>query len=310
MREDKVINSGGEMERIVECIPNFSEGRRKEVIEEIVGEVKKVKGVRLLDVESDVDHNRSVITFIGEPEAVLEAAFSATKKAAELIDMNKHKGEHPRIGATDVIPFVPISNVTMEECVQLAKKLGKRIADELKIPVYLYEAAATRPERVNLSDIRRGEYEGLKKEIEKPERKPDYGAAKLHPTAGATVVGAREPLIAFNVNLGTNDIEVAKKIAKAVRFSSGGLKNVKAKGFEIKNRGIVQVSMNLTNYKETPIFRAFEMVKREAERYGVPVIGSEVVGLVPLDALVDVADFYLQLENFKKTQILETRLWE
>ncbi|MEM3555537.1 MAG: glutamate formimidoyltransferase [Candidatus Micrarchaeia archaeon] len=299
------------MERIVECIPNFSEGRRKEVIDEIVGEVKKVKGVKLLDVESDVDHNRSVVTFIGEPKAVLEAAFLAAKKASELIDMNKHKGEHPRIGATDVIPFVPISNVTMEECVELAKKLGKRIADELKIPVYLYEAAATKPERVNLADIRKGEYEGLKKEIEtNPERKPDYGAAKLHPTAGATVVGAREPLIAFNVNLGTSNIEIAKKIAKAVRFSSGGFKNVKAKGFDIKNRGIVQVSMNLTNYKETPIFRVFEMVKREAERYGVPVIGSEIVGLVPLDALVDVSDFYLQLENFKKTQILETRLWE
>jgi glutamate formiminotransferase len=302
---------GGRMDKIVECISNFSEGRREEVIDEIVDEIKKVKGVKLLDVESDVDHNRSVVTFIGEPEAAAEAAFLATKKASELIDLNIHKGEHPRIGATDVIPFVPISNVTMEECIELARKVGKKIATELNIPVYLYEAAALRPECVNLADIRKGEYEGLKKEIEtKPCRKPDYGPAKLHPTAGATVVGAREPLVAFNVNLGTNNIEIAKKIAKAVRFSSGGLKCVKAKGFEIKKRGIVQVSMNLTNYKETPIFRVYEMVKCEANRYGIPIIGCEIIGLVPLDAMVDVADFYLKLENFDKKQILETRLWE
>jgi len=299
------------MDRIVECIPNFSEGKRKEVIDEIVGEIKKVKGVRLLDVESDADHNRSVVTFIAEPEAAAEAAFLATKKASELIDLNIHKGEHPRIGATDVIPFVPISNFTMEECIELARKVGKRIATELKIPVYLYEAAALRPECANLADIRKGEYECLKKEIEtNPARKPDYGPAKLHPKAGATVVGAREPLIAFNVNLGTNNIEIARKIAKAVRFSSGGLKCVKAKGFEIKKRGIVQVSMNLTNYKETPIFRVYELVKSEAGRYGVPIIGCEIIGLAPLDAMVDVADFYLKLENFKKEQILETRLWE
>jgi len=299
------------MDRIVECIPNFSEGKRKEVIDEVVGEVKRVKGVKLLDVESDADHNRSVVTFMGNPEAVAEAAFLATKKASELIDLNRHRGEHPRIGAMDVIPFVPISDVTMEECVKLARKVGKRIADELKIPVYFYEAAATCPERANLAEIRKGEYEGLKKEVEtKPERKPDCGPAKLHPNAGATVVGAREPLIAFNVNLGTKNIEIAKKIAKAVRFSSGGLKCVKAKGFEIKNRGIVQVSMNLTNYKETPIFRVFDMVRNEADRYGVPIVGSEIIGLVPLEAMVDVADFYLKLENFKKSQILETRLRE
>jgi len=299
------------MDRIVECIPNFSEGKNKEVIDRIVGKIKKVKGVKLLDVESDADHNRSVVTFLGEPEAAAEAAFLATKKASELIDLNKHKGEHPRIGATDVIPFVPISNVTMEECIELAKKVGKRIASELKIPVYLYEAAATRQECINLADIRKGEYEGLRKDIETdPRRKPDFGPSKFHPTAGATVVGAREPLIAFNVNLGTGDIEIAKKIAKTVRFSSGGLKCVKAKGFEIKKRGIVQVSMNLTNYRETSISKAFEVVKREADRYGVPIIGSEIIGLVPLDAMVDVADFHLKLENFKKRQILETRLRE
>lgn len=225
--------------------------------------------------------------------------------------MNTHKGEHPRIGATDVIPFVPISNVTMEECIELAKKVGKRIADELDIPVYLYEAAAQRQECVNLADIRKGEFEGLKNEIEtNPARKPDYGPARLHKTAGATVVGAREPLVAFNVNLGTDDIEIAKSIAKTVRFSSGGLRCVKAKGFEIKQRGIVQVSMNLTNYKETPIFTAYELVKSEAYKYGVPVVGCEVIGLVPLDAMVNVVDFYLKLENFKKEQILETRLGE
>lgn len=297
------------MDRVVECIPNFSEGRRKEVIDEIVGEIRSVDGVKLLDVESDADHNRSVVTFIGEPAAAAEAAFLATKKAAELIDLNIHRGEHPRIGATDVIPFVPISNVTMEECIELARKVGKRIADELKIPVYLYEAAALRPECVNLVDIRKGEYECLKNEIEtNPHRKPDYGPAKLS-KAGATVVGAREPLIAFNVNLGTNDIEIAKKIAKAVRFSSGGLKCVKAKGFEIKKMGIVQVSMNLTNYKETPISKAYEMVKREAEKCDVPILGCEIIGLVPLDAVVDVANFYLKLEKFNKKQILETRLW-
>ncbi|NYZ75899.1 glutamate formimidoyltransferase [Candidatus Micrarchaeota archaeon] len=299
------------MDRIVECIPNFSEGKRKEVIDKIAGEIKKVKGVKLLDVESDADHNRSVVTFIGEPEAVAEAAFLATKKASELIDLNLHRGEHPRIGATDVIPFVPISNITMNECVELARNVGKRIASELGIPVYLYEAAALKPECTNLADIRKGEYECLKNEIEmNPKRKPDYGPAKLHPTAGATVVGAREPLIAFNVNLATNDIEIAKKIANAVRFSSGGLKCVKAKGFEIKNRGIVQVSMNLTNYKETPIFKAYEMVKNEAEKCGVKIIGCEIIGLVPLDAIADVANFYLKLENFKNEQILEKRLWE
>lgn len=299
------------MDKIVECVPNFSEGRRKKVVGEITGEIKKVKGVKLLDVESDVDHNRSVVTFIGEPKAVAEAAFRAAKKASKLIDLNSHKGEHPRIGATDVIPFIPVSNVTMEDCIELARKVGKRIATELKIPVYLYEAAALRPECVNLADIRKGEYEGLKKEIGvNPARKPDYGPAKLHPTAGATVVGAREPLIAFNINLGTDDIEIAKSIAKTVRFSSGGLKCVKARGFEIKKRGIVQVSMNLTNYKETSIFSVYELVKSEAYRYGIPIVGCEIIGLVPLDAIADVANFYLKLENFRKEQILETRLWE
>lgn len=296
---------------IVECVPNFSEGRRKRVVDAIVSEIRDVKGVRVLDFEMDADHNRSVITFVGEPNAVVKAAFNATKRASELIDMNRHKGEHPRIGATDVIPFIPISGVSMEDCVRLARSLGKEIAEKLKIPVYLYERAATRTEREDLAYVRRGEYEGLKKEIESnADRKPDFGNARLHPTAGATAVGARFPLIAYNVNLGTDSIEIAKKIAKAIRFRDGGLRYVKALGFEIKEKGIVQISMNLVNYEKSPMYRVFEMIKSEAERYGVPVIESEIVGLVPMNALIDVSEFYLKLNNFKKSQILENRLWE
>jgi glutamate formiminotransferase/formiminotetrahydrofolate cyclodeaminase len=299
------------MRKIVECVPNFSEGKRKEVVDQIVAAILSVPNVFLLDVEMNPDHNRSVITFIGEPEACVEAAFLATKKAAELIDLNKHKGEHPRIGATDVIPFVPISGVTMEECVELAKRLGKRIADELQIPVYLYEQAATRPERVDLANIRKGEFEGLREEIEKnPERAPDFGLPKIHPTAGATVVGARFPLIAYNINLNTKDLNIAKNIAKAIRFKDGGLRYVKALGFEIKEKDCVQVSINMTNYLQTPLYRVFEMVKREAERYGVMVKESEIVGLVPLKALIDTAVYYLQLDSFKENQILEMRLPE
>ncbi len=299
------------MRKIVECVPNFSEGKRKEVVDKIVETILSVPNVFLLDVEMNPDHNRSVVTFIGEPESCLEAAFRATKMASELIDLTKHKGEHPRIGATDVIPFVPISGITMEECVELAKKLGKRIADELNIPVYLYEQAATRPDRVDLANIRKGEFEGLREEIEKnPERAPDFGKPKLHPTAGATVVGARFPLIAYNINLNTNDLNVAKNIAKAIRFKDGGLRYVKALGFEIKEKNCVQVSINMTNYLQTPLYRVFEMVKREGERYGVMIKESEIVGLVPLKALIDTAIYYLQLDTFKENQILELRLPE
>ncbi|MCS6886045.1 MAG: glutamate formimidoyltransferase [Acidobacteriota bacterium] len=297
------------MEKIVECIPNFSEGRRREVVDSIVTTIESVPGVVLLDMEMDADHNRSVITFVGEPMACVEAAVKAAGRAAELIDLNVHRGEHPRIGATDVIPFVPISNVTMDDCVKLAHEAARRIAEQYLIPVYLYEAAATRPDRVNLADIRRGEFEGLRNEIQtNPARRPDYGEAMIHPTAGATVVGARPPLIAYNVNLGTEDVSIAKKIAKAVRFATGGLRYVKALGFELKDRKIVQVSMNMVNYEGTPLFRAFEMIKREAERYGVNVVGSEIVGLVPQAALNDCVDYYLRLENFSKDQILEHRL--
>jgi glutamate formiminotransferase/formiminotetrahydrofolate cyclodeaminase len=296
------------MEKIIECIPNFSEGRDEEKINQIISEIESA-GVELLDREMDPSHNRAVITFVGEPEAVLEAAFLGAKKAAELIDLTKHKGEHPRMGATDVIPFVPISNATTRECVELARRLGKRIAEELKIPIYLYEAAATRPDRQNLANIRRGEFEGIRDEIEtNPDRKPDFGAAKIHPTAGATVVGARFPLIAFNLNLNTSDVETAQKIAKAIRFMSGGFRYCKALGFELKDEGVAQVSINMTEYTKTPLYRVFETAKREAERYGVSIKESEIVGLVPEQALIDTARYYLQLDRFNEDQILEYRL--
>jgi glutamate formiminotransferase / 5-formyltetrahydrofolate cyclo-ligase len=294
---------------IVECIPNFSEGRRAEVIDQIVAAIKSIPGAVLLDHESDPNHNRSVITFVASPDRVVDAAIAGAKKAAELIDLNKHTGEHPRMGATDVIPFVPISEVSMDECVALARECGERMWNELGIPVYLYEKAATKPERENLAAVRKGQFEGIRDEIASKEvRGPDFGEARVHPTAGITAVGARPPLIAYNVNLGTADVEIANKIARAVRHQSGGFRYVKALGFELKDRGIVQVSMNMVNYEGTPLFRVFEAIKREAERYGVAVVGSEIVGLVPQSALNAVADFYLQLESFTEVQILEHRL--
>jgi len=297
------------MSKIVECVPNFSEGRDPQRIAAIIAEIESVAGVQMLDQEMDKDHNRAVVTFVGEPEPVLEAAFKAVAKATELIDMEKHTGQHPRMGATDVVPFIPISGITIEECAELARRLGKRMGDELGIPVYLYESAASRPDRGNLADVRRGEYEGIKAAIATdPDRVPDFGPRKMHPTAGATAVGARPYLIAFNVYLGTTNLKIAKDIAKAIRFGDGGLRYVKALGFEIKERQQVQVSMNLVNFEKTSIFRAYEMIKSEARRYGVPLVSSEVVGLTPLKALVDVADFYLGLENFKLSQILEYKL--
>jgi len=293
---------------LVECIPNFSEARRPEVIDQIVAAITSVEGARLLDRSSDLDHNRTVLTYAGPPEAVEEAAFRAIQTAAELIDLNKHTGEHPRIGAADVVPFVPLSGATMEDCVALAKRLGQRVGDELNIPVYLYEAAATRPERTNLENIRRGQYEGLKSEIESnPDREPDYGPPKLG-NAGATVIGARNPLIAFNVYLTTSEVEIAKKIAKAIRQSSGGLRYVKALGLLVEGRA--QVSMNLTNFRETPVGRVVEMIRREAQRYGVAVHHSELVGLIPQEALIDAAVWYAQLDQFSPEQILESRLYQ
>jgi glutamate formiminotransferase/formiminotetrahydrofolate cyclodeaminase len=297
------------MARLVECIPNFSEGKDKNIIDQIVAEITKT-GVKLTDTQMNADHNRAVITYVGEPEACKQAAFNACKKASELIDLRKHKGEHPRMGATDVIPFVPISGVTIEECVDLAHSLAEEIADELKIPTYVYEDAAIKRGRKNLAKIRKGEFEGLREAVRTdPSRAPDFGPAELHESAGATVVGVREYLIAYNVDLGTKDINIAKAIAKALRFNTGGFRYAKALGFEIKERGIVQVSINMTNYKRTSLFRAFEFVRREAQRYGVPVLGSEIVGVLPLQALVDTADWYLCLEDFKMDQILETKLW-
>ena len=297
--------------KLVECVPNFSEGRRPEALDAIVGAMTAVDGVRLLDREMDADHNRAVVTIVGEPEAVLEGVFRGVAKAAEVIDLTTHEGEHPRMGATDVVPFVPVKGVTMDDCVELARRLGERVGKELEIPVFLYESACTRPERQNLAKVRKGQFEGLCEEIgTNPAKEPDFGPNRIHPTAGATAVGARPFLVAYNINLGTTDLSVAKAIAKAIRHSSGGLRHVKAMGFAIKDRNIVQVSINMVNFKGTPLFRVFEMVRSEAERYGVPVIGSEVVGLVPVDALVDCAEFYLRLENFQRDQVLENRLSE
>lgn len=296
------------MSKVVECIPNISEGRRLDVVEEIVGKVKKVPGVTLLDYSSNADHNRTVITFIGEPEGVLEAAWRLIVKAADKIDLDQHQGEHPRMGATDVCPFVPVREVTMDECVELARKLGQRVGQELSIPVYLYEKAATRPERRNLAEVRRGQYEGIKESINTPERKPDYGPSVMG-KAGAIAIGARPPLVAFNINLGTTNLDIAKAIAKGIRGSSGGFVNIKALGVELAAQGMVQISMNMVDTQATPLYRAMEYIKAEAAHYGVPVIGSEIVGLVPLDSMLDVASYYLKLGDFSYEQILEKRVF-
>jgi glutamate formiminotransferase len=294
------------MSTLVECVPNFSEGRDKAKVDAIV-EAMKIPGVALLDREMDADHNRCVITLVGERDAVAEAAICGVGKASELIDLTKHQGAHPRLGASDVIPFIPIEGVTLEDCVAMARHVGEEIWKRYQIPVYLYEAAATRPERQNLENIRRGQFEGVRDEIAtNPARLPDFGEARLHPTAGATVVGARKFLIAYNVFLNTPDVDVAKKIAKAVRASSGGFRYVKAAGFPV--RGMAQVSMNLTDFEQTPIARVFEFVKREAARYGAMPVSSEIVGLIPKKALEDAAEWFLQIENFDSSLILENRL--
>ena len=297
------------MSKIIECVPNFSEGRRPEIVDEIVAAIIAINGTYLLDREMDPDHNRAVITFIGSPEAVKAGAFAGIAKATELIDMNVHTGEHPRLGATDVCPFIPLVNAGLDDCIILAKELGRQVADDLGIPVYLYEAAAVRPERENLAVIRAGQYEGIKAEMGiKAERDPDLGAPRMHPTAGAVVIGARMPLVAFNVYLNTRDLSVAKNIARAIRQRSGGFMFCKALGFDIQDQAMVQVSMNLTNYPKTPVFRVFETVKREAARFGTSIYSSEVVGLAPQQALVDCAEYYLQLEKFSSEQIIENHL--
>lgn len=291
---------------LVECVPNFSEGRDTAKVEAIIAAMK-MDGVYLLDKEMDPDHNRCVITLVGDGDAIAESAIRGVGKAADLIDLTKHQGAHPRIGAADVVPFIPIEGVTLEDCIAIARHVGTEIWRRHKIPVYLYEAAATKPERQNLENIRRGQFEGLRIELAtNADRRPDFGDAALHPTAGATVVGARKPLIAYNVYLNTSDVEIAKKIGKAVRFSSGGLRYVKGMGVLV--RGMAQVSMNLTDFEQTPIARVFEFVKREAARYGVTPVSSEIVGLIPKKALEEAAEWFLQVENFDSSLILENRL--
>jgi glutamate formiminotransferase / formiminotetrahydrofolate cyclodeaminase len=294
------------MSTLVECVPNFSEGRDKSKVDAIIGAMK-IPGVYLLDRESDTDHNRSVITLVGEREAIQEAAIRGVGKASEMIDLNVHQGAHPRMGAADVVPFIPIDGVTIEDCIAMARHVGEQIWKRYQIPVYLYESAATTPERQNLENIRRGQFEGIRDDIAtNPARRPDFGDPRLHSTAGATVVGARKFLIAYNVFLNTPDVDIAKKIAKAVRFSTGGMRFVKGAGFLV--RGLAQVSMNLTDFEQTPVHRVFEMVKREAARYGVAPVSSEIVGLIPKKALEQAAEWFLQVENFDSSLILENRL--
>lgn len=299
------------MKRLVECVPNFAEGRNLSKVDAIAAAIQEVPGVFLLARESDADHNRSVITLAGDPEAIVEAAVRAVGKAMELIDLTRQTGAHPRIGATDVVPFVPLEGVSLEDCVILAKRAGREIWGRYHIPVYFYEAAAQRPDRVNLENIRRGQFEGLREEIVRnPDRAPDVGDARIHPTAGATVVGARKFLIAYNINLNSPDVAIAKKIAKTVRFSSGGLPFVKAMGVDLRARNLAQVSMNLTDFEQTPIQLVFETVKREADRHGVEIAGSEIVGLIPRRAIEMTAENCLKIENFSPAQVLENRLEE
>ncbi len=296
--------------QLIECVPNFSEGRRKDVIEDIVEPFKKTKGCYLFDYRADEDHNRLVVSLAGEPQAICDAVMMASQKAVDSIDLNNHQGAHPRIGAVDVIPFTPISNITMEECVKLAHDFGKRFYEELGVPVYFYEEAALRPERKKLEVIRKGQYEALKEEIKNPERHPDVGEPKLHPTAGATVIGARKFLVAFNVNLNTTNLEIAKTIAKRVRASGGGFTAVKGIGLALEEKGLVQVSMNIVDADKTAIYRALEFIRMEAARWGVTINGTEVYGMIPAKAILDSAAYYMQIDDFDMNQVLELKLLE
>ena len=295
---------------VVQCVPNFSEGRDLEKIEKIVEPLRKKEGVKLLNYEADKNYNRLVVTVIGEPQQVKKAVFESIEVAKNIIDMNNHKGQHSRFGATDVCPFIPIKDMTMEDAVNLAKELGREVSDKLSIPVFLYEEAATKPDRQNLANVRKGEFEGLDEKLKDSNWIPDFGEAKKHESAGAIAIGARRPLIAYNINLDTDNIEIAKKIAKTIRHSNGGYRYIKAGPVEIPERKITQVTMNLTDYTKTSMYRAFEAVKMEARRFGVNVTGSEVVGLCPMEALIDVASYYLGLENFDLEKVLETSLME
>ena len=293
---------------VIECVPNVSEGRRQDVIDKLAESLRAIPGMRVLDVQSDAAHNRSVFTLAGDAAAMSAGIPKLFEGAIAAIDLRTHKGEHPRMGAVDVTPFIPIEGVTMAECVTLARSVAADVAKRFALPVYLYEEASNNPARKNLEDIRRGEFEGLAAKMAKAEWAPDFGPAAPHQSAGASVIGARMPLIAYNINLNPNRLDVAKKIASAIRMSSGGLRYVKAMGIPLEDRGIVQVSMNLTNYEKTPIFRVFDLVKREAERYGVSVLESEIVGLVPSAALLQSAEYFLRLEGFSADQVLENKL--
>ncbi len=298
------------MNRIVECVPNFSEGRDLQKIDRIVAPFRGKQGVKLLDYSNDEDHNRLVVTVVGEPEPLRDAVLEAIGVAVQLIDLNKHQGQHPRMGAVDVVPFIPIKNVTMEEAIALSKEVGAEVAKRYNLPVFLYEKSASAPHRENLAAVRKGEFEGMAEKIKLPEWQPDFGLAERHPTAGTVAVGARMPLVAYNINLNTPSLEIAHDIAKKIRFIGGGLRYCKAMGVELKDRGITQVSINMTDYTRTALYRAFELVRIEARRYGVSIVGSEIIGLVPMEALIDTASYYLGLENFSMQQVLEARIME
>ena len=292
----------------MECVPNFSEGRDLQKIDKIVAPFRGKQGVKLLDYSNDEDHNRLVVTVVGEPEPLRDAVLEAIGVAVELIDLNHHQGQHPRMGAVDVVPFIPIRNVTMEEAVALSKEVGKEVAKRYNLPVFLYEKSASAPHRENLAAVRKGEFEGMAEKIKQPEWHPDSGLAERHPTAGTVAIGARMPLVAYNINLNTPSLEIAHDIAKKIRFIGGGLRYCKAMGVELKDRGITQVSINMTDYTRTSLYRAFELVRVEARRYGVSIVGSEIIGLVPMEALIDTASYYLGLENFSMEQVLEARM--
>jgi glutamate formiminotransferase len=298
------------MKRIIESVPNFSEGRDLDKIEKIVNPFRGKNDVKLLDYQRDEDHNRMVVTVIGEPVSLKQAVMEAIGVAIDLIDMRKHKGQHPRMGAVDVVPFIPVRNISMTEAIDFSKDVAKEVAEKYALPVFLYEESAMVPERQNLAAVRKGEFEKMAEKMKTPEWKPDFGPREIHPSAGVTAIGARMPLVAFNVNLGTDDIKIADDIARKVRYLSGGLRYCKAIGITLKERGIVQVSMNMTDYTKTALYRSFELVRTEAKRYGVNVVGSEVVGLVPMEALIDTAVYYMGIEKFSLEQVLESRIWE
>lgn len=295
---------------IMECVPNFSEGRDKEKMAHIVNPFRRQTGVKLLDYQNDEDHNRMVVTAVGEPDALAEAVINAVGVAVEQIDMTKHQGQHPRMGAADVVPFIPVRHVDMEAAIAVSKTVGRALAERFDLPVFLYEASASNPGRQNLAVVRKGQFEGMAEKLQDPAWQPDFGPARPHPTAGVTAVGARMPLVAFNVNLGTDRLEIADAIARKVRHISGGLRYCKGLGIALKDRGIVQVSMNMTNFEKTALYRVVELIRIEARRYGVPIVGSEVIGLVPMAALVDAAVYYLGVEDFSMDQVLEARLLE